>query len=460
MNKIFCISAGQLIVKKKDNKISRKNRYLNYGLLSLATKLKENGYNPIQIHGNFSKPIDIFNNCKELGLIHSKNPLLISIPSFYAISWVNEFIYLLKEEINTVKIILGGRWVIGERIDLMKKLVPQADMIISGLADSTIINIVKSLIYRIPKNLTDIKRKEYVYPYLDYSLLFERNLYHPSIEVSRGCGMGCSFCQEKDEKLNPLKKPKTIIDEIKSTIISDNLPDMNLYFEASMLIPNKRWINGLCEYKERSEINFKWRSEGRVDAINPKYIPALAKSGLKVLDLGLESASHGQLLRMHKTRNPEKYLLRASKLVKTAYDFGIYIKINVLLTAGETNETISETVDWLNKHKKYIKGVSVGPVIAFGWEDDINGYIEQLSKYGTTFSHSPATGIAHLNLSDEINYEKSISISNQLSQEFMTAKDYFDLKSFSYFSRDYLYHDFLNDISIESNSYSFNSKKH
>jgi radical SAM superfamily enzyme YgiQ (UPF0313 family) len=272
--------------------------------------------------------------------------------------------------------------------------------------------------------------------------------------------MGCSFCQEKDEKLNPLKQPKIIIDEIKTTIINDNLPPMNLYFEASMLIPNKKWINELCKYKEESEINFKWRSEGRVDAIDPKYIPALAKSGLKVLDLGLESASHKQLLRMHKTRNPKKYLLRASELVKKAYDYDIYIKINVLLTAGETNETISETIDWLNKHKKYIKGVSVGPVIAFGWKDDIKGYIEQLSKYGTTFSHSPAIGIAHLNLSSEIGYEKSISLSNQLSREFMTAKDYFDLKSFSYFSRDYLYRNFLKDISVENNSYSFNSKKH
>ena len=37
----------------------------------------------------------------------------------------------------------------------------------------------------------------------------------------------------------------------------------------------------------------------------------------------------------------------------------------------------------------------------------------------------------------------------------MTAKDYFYLKSFSYFSRDYTYDEFLRDINSEKGDYSF-----
>jgi len=62
---------------------------------------------------------------------------------------------------------------------------------------------------------------------------------------------------------------------------------------------------------------------------------------------------------MKKTKNPEQYLVRASKLIKECYEHDIAIKVNILLYAGETEKTILETTEWLEKHKKYIKGVSV-----------------------------------------------------------------------------------------------------
>lgn len=44
MYDVFCISAGQLTVKKDANVINKKNRYLNYGLLSLASLIKKIGF--------------------------------------------------------------------------------------------------------------------------------------------------------------------------------------------------------------------------------------------------------------------------------------------------------------------------------------------------------------------------------------------------------------------------------
>lgn len=92
MERIFCISAGQLIVKKSDTVINRRNRYLNYGLLSLATILKNEGWHTLQIQGLFESPAQTIKKCQSYGLSSGSTlPLLISIPSFYAISWVNEF---------------------------------------------------------------------------------------------------------------------------------------------------------------------------------------------------------------------------------------------------------------------------------------------------------------------------------------------------------------------------------
>lgn len=86
MKKVFCISAGQLVTKKKDHEIHRQNRYLNYGLLSLASIIKKNGVDAYQIQGNFESPETTYNIAVEKGIEETTLPLLLSIPSFYAIS--------------------------------------------------------------------------------------------------------------------------------------------------------------------------------------------------------------------------------------------------------------------------------------------------------------------------------------------------------------------------------------
>lgn len=446
MERVFCISAGQLIVKKTDTAINRRNRYLNYGLLSLATVLKNSGWDAIQIQGLFESPNETLGKCIDAGFSKSsKLPFLISIPSFYAVSWVNEFISLVKEINSTVKIVIGGRWVVSDRSDLMRSLVPGADIVVAGLADRSITNIVESCSpfgYQKPKIKGSIKKHS-----LDYALLFERELYQPSIEVSRGCGMGCSFCQEKNEPLQKLKSPSVIIDEAKSILLDDDLNRMNLYFESSMFIPTRTWVESLIEHRENELFFFDWRSESRVDTINLRLVKQLADAGLKVLDLGLESASKSQLIRMNKTKNAELYLDRASKLLRECHAHGIFVKINILLFAGETSETISETVEWLRLHRQYIKGVSVGPVIIFGWECDTENYIKELQGYGASKSHAPTKGVQHINLSSEIDHYKAVEISKKISDEFMDKDEYFFLKSFSYFSRDYRFEDFKIDLS-------------
>ncbi|MGL5336291.1 MAG: radical SAM protein, partial [Enterovibrio sp.] len=79
MYDVFCISAGQLILKKDANVINKKNRYLNYGLLSLASLIKQTGLSPIQLHGNFTDPKEFAIYCLSLGIAESKFPVFISI---------------------------------------------------------------------------------------------------------------------------------------------------------------------------------------------------------------------------------------------------------------------------------------------------------------------------------------------------------------------------------------------
>jgi len=42
--------------------------------------------------------------------------------------------------------------------------------------------------------------------------------------------------------------------------------------------------------------------------MTPETVAALAQAGLKVIDLGLETASPSQILAMGKSRDPDRYL--------------------------------------------------------------------------------------------------------------------------------------------------------
>ena len=457
MGNVICISAGQLITKKHNNRINRRNQYLNYGLLSLASVLKRHQLAPIVIHGHFDTPEETLAIAIKHGLETTPYPVLLSIPSYYAVSWANRFITLTKEILPNLQIVVGGRWVIANRPDLLQALVPGADQIVRGLAENSVVKIVTGETaitpFWQPGNHADAEKASS----LDYSLLHQRHLYQPSIEIARGCGMRCTFCQEKDEKLQPLKPPKQLVAELGSTLLNDSLVEMTPYFETSMFVPNPKWIGGLRAALDQAEMQISWRTEARVDTIKPELVPALAASGLSIIDVGLESASPTQLRRMHKTRDPKRYLERASALLRTCAENGIRVKVNILLFAGENSDTIQETLHWLEAHRDSIYGVSVSPVIAFGWPEDTDAYLGSLAEWGATRSHSPCAGVTHLNLSDDLNYEDSLTIARFMSRQFMRASQYFTLKSFSYFPRDYSFESFLSDIGHEPGSHSFST---
>lgn len=359
-----------------------------------------------------------------------------------------------KALLPSLRFIVGGRWVIGNRPDLLKRMLPEADLVIPGLAEDRIVELCAGTkvlhASEAPKELSKGSC-------LDYSLLHHRYLYQPSIEIARGCGMGCSFCQEKDEKLQPLKAPGVLVEELKSTLLADDLIEMTPYFETSMFVPNKRWADGLGTALDQAGMVLRWRTEGRVDSIKPELIPALAASGMSVLDLGLESASPLQLLRMQKTRDPEKYLERASRLLLACAENMVKVKVNILLFAGENDDTITQTLDWLEKHQDCIYGVSASPVIVFGWPSEADAYLNTLAKFGATRDHSPCSGVTHINLSERVNYEDSLALARLISSRFMRAGRYYKLKSFSYFPRTYGFNDFLLDMAQDAGAHSFST---
>jgi radical SAM superfamily enzyme YgiQ (UPF0313 family) len=446
MTKVLCVAAGQTRARKVQNTLSRRHLYLNYGLLSLATRLRGMGLDAVQIQGNFDPPAKTLAACIDEGLLESGFPLLLSIPSFYAVPWAREFIAETRKIKPDQRFIVGGRWVVADRPERLSEAIGGVDHVARGLGEAVLPELMERHFGMPSRPASGMHRgARALPPPLDYALLKNRAEYQPSIEVSRGCGMGCSFCQERSEALSPLKSPDDLLSEMRATLQEDGLRPMTPYFEASLFAPNRHWASAFADAVGADPV--QWRAEARVDSVLPDVLQVLAGAGLKVIDLGLESADPVQLLRMKKARNPTLYLDRASALLASARASGILAKVNVLLFAGETKDSVERTLDWLERHRDCIAGVSVGPVMCFGWPEDVQDYVSALGEYGAVMTtDQPVHGIGQMHLSPEIDFAHSLEISRQISRSFMTADQYFALKSFSYLPRSYTDADFRRDI--------------
>lgn len=214
-----------------------------------------------------------------------------------------------------------------------------------------------------------------------------------------------------------------------------------------MFLPNERWAKDFAKHADL--LGIAWRTETRVDVITAKTVEHLAQAGLRVLDLGLESASPRQILAMGKARDPDRYLRSASSLLQACRVNGVKAKINVLLYAGETRSTLDETTAWLVARRDAIAGISVGPVLAYGPPMTAHILIKGWRELGARpidDRSAELSGITPIHLSPDFPAEATEEASLALSRLFMDEASYFALKSFSYYPRDYGRNNFDKDV--------------
>lgn len=432
------IASGMKKSKKPFIKNSVENIYLNYGLLGLGSILYDKGYTKVKMFQGDSKTIqEMFDEIAstEVDIKKIKYPVFISVPSFFAISWAIEFINEIKSKSPNIKIILGGRWVLDQNLDWCKEIFTNVNFFSLGCSDEIIDMLLE------PNNWSryqsvQISKKPFSRFY--FNILNNFKEYQPVIEICRGCGRGCEFCLEKHYPVSIIKSAEEVILEAKSISEIYGTDDLNFYFQASIFNPSVTWSKEFLDLYKKYNMKFHWRFETRVDTISLESLEILVEAGLKVIDLGLESASVHQIERMGKSKNPKKYLARADKLLHKMYELGIWSKVNLLLYVGETNKTINETIVWLEERRKYIKGVSVNPIIVYlngNQTQDFIKYIDEETLIEVNRENLDKFGYTFISLSKEINIVKSQEITNMLVKKFMTNEDYLMLKNVCYTRR-------------------------
>ncbi|MBC8879491.1 B12-binding domain-containing radical SAM protein [Pseudomonas cerasi] len=447
-NTVVFVSAGMLSPKKRDHMLARRQLYLNYGVLSLATILDAMGTSTLVVHGEHSEPADVLGVLRDKGAFPSRLPVMLSIPSFYALPWAQTFCRLVRSADPDAKIIVGGRWVVGPDPDWLHAKLPEANLLVPGLAEPLITSLLTSS--------PDLRRQPAPTPdfVLNHRLVFGFERYQPSIEASRGCGMGCAFCEERDIRLEKLRRPEQIASALAAVVSQYGYSEIRPYFQSSMFAPNEKWGTSLANAFQAADLKVQWRTESRVDALTPETIACLAEAGMKVLDLGLETASPTQILNMRKSLDPDRYLNRASTLLKACSDHGVAAKVNILLYAGETAKTLDETRSFLDEHKGSIAGVSVGPVVAYGPPKTADILLREWAMSGAVPVDPDSandSGISMIHLSQDFDARSAEEASLEMSRRYMDAEAYFHLKSFSYYPRDYTRADFDGDVAASEN---------
>jgi radical SAM superfamily enzyme YgiQ (UPF0313 family) len=436
---VIFVSAGMKQAKKEGNPFAEYHSYLNYGLLGLASILYCKGYNAKVYHGRFYSPKYFSEFVIEHSNFTPHFPLFVSIPSVFAIEWAKEFIGNFKLFSPKTKVIVGGRWVVENDGKWIRNVLSNVDLVVYGTAENRIESLLNpenwSSIHNTditPLQIIESQIKEY--PRYNYELMYDFKDFHPSIEVSRGCGLGCSFCLEKNAPLQRMKSTQHILEEVESIQSTYQSNSITPYFESSFFRPSSNWARQFSNEYTNNKHTFKWRSETRIDNLPEDILNSLAIAGLKVLDIGLESASIRQLKRMNKSTKPEVYLKKASKFLKACKSLDIWAKVNILLFAGEDIDTINETINWLENHKDCIKGISVSPLIVYGRDENTQAYLNELKEYGAEpiDKNMSLNGYTMMHLSKNFSFEVSEEYRIRISKMFMTYNDYFDLKSFSY----------------------------
>jgi radical SAM superfamily enzyme YgiQ (UPF0313 family) len=448
--RVILVSAGLLKPKKEDNYLNKRSLYPNYGLISLATVLKSKGYLPTVIHGDYEDPQSIIELMYHYEIEHSDYPILLSLPSFFSISWAKSFCEKIHINFKSKKIVVGGKWVVSGNENWIKSKLSGIDCVISQNAES----IIESVLTGDESNKKiNLLSSQNLPKHLDYTIVHNYKNYQPSVELARGCGCNCSFCLEKDSPYELIASPEEVVLSLLQHQKDYNNPNITPYFQTSFFKPTMKWCNEFHYFYNMYNLKIKWRTQTRIDSMTMQQIKILAKSGLKVLDLGLESASPSQILRMGKSKSPEKYLKKASLLLKACYENNIWTKINILFYAGETLSSIRETQKWLESHSSFIKGLSINPLFIYKYTG-VYEFIDSLEKFGASLVSEDSLeshGYAHLNLSSTIDFNEAKNISMQIRQKIVSDNDYFDLKAFSYFNRYYTFDDFRKDFNKVNN---------
>jgi anaerobic magnesium-protoporphyrin IX monomethyl ester cyclase len=162
---------------------------------------------------------------------------------------------------------------------------------------------------------------------------------------SRGCPYTCSYCPYLVNSKYRVRSAESIVDEIR--YLSAKYKIRGIAFRDPNLTFDKNRARHFAELLLRHNIDIRWGMEARTDRLDPNLIRLLFRSGLRSIEVGIES-SNQQMLR----DNGRIAISSAQqeRIIEHCHKLGIRVIANYILgLPNDTIEGIRETIRYAKR---------------------------------------------------------------------------------------------------------------
>ena len=317
---------------------------LEYGLV--AAILKERGYAVHYLQVSTSEQvIDVRNYIQTEDIAH-----LIFYPALVA--YTNDFEIVKQLKSWLPKVQMGA---IGPFVSQYPELTIQHfDWVIQGEVEEVLMNHSLDDLSGVIENRSYFKNLDEL-PFPDWSI-FNGSVafsYQPmlkkkpffTMQGSRGCPMSCSYYCPYPASQGGGWRPRSVDSLIAEMeyLIREYGAKSILFRDAYFSLKKERTVE-LAEKMLASGIDIQWACETRLDSLDEKMLDTLYRSGLRSINIGIESEDE-KILKASKRKSIEK--TQQKRLIEYCYKKGI--KINAFFILGlmeDTRASIVKTIEY------------------------------------------------------------------------------------------------------------------
>jgi anaerobic magnesium-protoporphyrin IX monomethyl ester cyclase len=162
---------------------------------------------------------------------------------------------------------------------------------------------------------------------------------------SRGCPYTCNYCPYLVNAKYRVRTPESIAEEIEYLVRNYNIRGVS--FRDPNLTFDKKRATAFAGELIRRKLDIRWGMEARTDRLDPELLGILHKSGLRSVEVGVESASEETLKGNLRKAIPK---IHQEDVIEHCHRLGIRVIANY--TLGLPNDTvpgIRETIRYAKK---------------------------------------------------------------------------------------------------------------
>jgi radical SAM superfamily enzyme YgiQ (UPF0313 family) len=168
--------------------------------------------------------------------------------------------------------------------------------------------------------------------------------------TSKGCPMGCLFCEAGQTQYNP-RSPMTVVDEMEECYTKHGIREIDI-FDYEFCIDRKR-VHAICDEMIARNLDILWACRARIDSVDESLLRKMKSAGCGRIYFGIESGCQEILDRVHKGIT----LDQIRETIGLTKSIGIRA-LGFFLTGapGETRQTLKRTVKFANSlHLDYVQ---------------------------------------------------------------------------------------------------------